>query len=94
MIISKEVTLDLLELELRSAGIAVPLGLGKNGNELHTYNEAGTAVDLPSEAAPIIDRHQPKDVKAERAEKLAILRNRGNSLPERLDALINLLGLE
>lgn len=61
MIVTAAVDLVLLEAELARAGVVVA-GLGSFDDEqdrtnVHTYDDAGGIVDLPAEAAPVIEKH-------------------------------------
>ena len=55
----KVVRLDQLQDELATAGIVIP-ALGIAGDDLHTYDAAGTVVDLPLAARPVVDAHVPR----------------------------------
>jgi hypothetical protein len=55
---------DLLRQELATAGIDVP-GVGysptpeQGGGEVYTYDASGSPIDLPPEAEPVVDAHDP-----------------------------------
>jgi hypothetical protein len=55
----KDVNLKQLEEELRTAGFEVR-GLGMDGDFLHTYNETGEKLLLPSSAESVIEAHVPE----------------------------------
>ena len=65
MRVTKPIDLTLLSKELAGAGVAVPGGLALSGElpglpgeqELYTQDDEGAAVDLPPEAAPVVDAH-------------------------------------
>jgi hypothetical protein len=56
MHVDKAIDLRLLQEELAAVGIVVP-GLGFSGDNIHTYDPGGAIVDLPPEAAPVVDAH-------------------------------------
>lgn len=55
----KRVVLSQLEAELTAAGVAVPHHLGLAGDDLHTYDAAGAAAELPAGAAAVVAAHVP-----------------------------------
>lgn len=55
----KAVNLPQLEAELAAADIEVR-ALGTAGDDLHTYDEDGAAIDLPAEAAAVVAAHEPE----------------------------------
>lgn len=57
----KRATLDRLKAELAQAGVVVP-GLGVDGDDLHTYDANGAAVDVPAGAAAVVAAHVADDV--------------------------------
>lgn len=56
----KQVDLLALRAELVAAGINVS-ALGTAGDELFTYDEDGSPVDLPKGAAAVVAAHQPPE---------------------------------
>jgi hypothetical protein len=54
----KRVDLAQLQAELATAGITVP-ALGTAGEDLHTYDEDGAAIDMPPESAAVLEAHDP-----------------------------------
>lgn len=58
MITRKPIDLSKLEGELRAGGIQVA-AIGRNGDDLHTYDANGTPVDLPPAARAVVDAHVP-----------------------------------
>ncbi len=55
-IVGIDIDLQQFQDELLAAGIQVP-ALGTAEDDLHTYNEKGEPVDLPSEAAHVLATH-------------------------------------
>lgn len=54
----KRVDLPQLQAEFATAGI-VAAGLGTTGDDLHTYDQTGEAIDLPAGAAAVVAAHVP-----------------------------------
>jgi len=86
--VTKPIDLDLLERELIAAGVPVN-GLGHTGTdtdgEVYTYTTdvPGDATELPPEAQPVVDAHDPTKPQraaafeqAEDAERLALVNER------------------
>lgn len=92
MQITKPVDLPLLQKELAAASVPVN-GLGLSGDppapqELYTYDQEGLPVDLPPEAAPVVDAHVAPDPKAaaafaaaEDTERLRLVNERSRTDP-------------
>lgn len=93
MHVTKAIDLPMLATELAAAAVVVN-GLGTTGAlesddyDVHTYDAEGASIDLPPEAAPVVDAHdasKPQRSKAfeaaEDAERLRIVNERARADP-------------
>lgn len=78
MYVEKRLDLTLLSQELTAAGVP-HTGLGTSGTsgtatgeELFTYDQNGTAVDLPPEAVPVVDAHTAPPRAIEYAQSVTV----------------------
>lgn len=82
-----KVDLAALVKELRTAGIDVP-ALGTNGDDLHTYDADGRIVDVPLEAAAVVDAHVPAPVPLTARQQLRAALQTATTVAEVKAALI------